>query len=102
MQKKSVTELSYSELEDLAAKHLGLPKSGKNEYSFVAVQECGNDSSHQFTVAPPSRGDEWVDKDIARIENDKFVKMYRNDVVLDLLCEKGVLEPGEYVVTVCW
>src|SRR5688572_13461948 len=99
MKKKSVIEIDSSEVEDLAEKHLSL---GSNEYSFVAIQECGNDSSHQFDVDLPDRNNDWVLEDIEQIEDRKYVPTYRNDLVLSLLCEKGILEPGEYIVNVCW
>jgi hypothetical protein len=99
MKKKTVTELDYKELETLVKKHLGFA-----EYNFVAVEECGNNSSHEFTV-DEGEGN-WFDaeehaEDIAEWTAGEFPR-YTNGTILNELCIQGHIEPGEYIVTVCW
>ncbi len=63
-------------------------------YSFVATQECGNDSSHRFNLSgrPLSQNDltEWAKGNI------------NNWLLLDKLCADGHIEPGTYIVEVSW
>jgi hypothetical protein len=94
MKKKTIIEIDYNELEDLVREHLGFKK-----YSFVATEECSNDSSHEFDV--DGILDKWD-----KLELEKWPKgkapQYSNRVILNALCEAGHIEAGEYLVTVCW
>jgi len=94
MKKKSIIEISYKELEKLVKEKLGY----KN-YCFVAVEECGNDSDHQFDV--DGEIDDFDLEDIKSWEEGKFVN-YSNGIILNKLCADGHIEKGDYVVTVCW
>jgi hypothetical protein len=68
-------------------------------YEFVAVEECGNDSSHTFSVTGIINE---YDAGAAKTIRNGEVPTYRNGLLLDVLCADGYIEPGEYVVEVCW
>jgi hypothetical protein len=86
--------VNYSDLEDFATKIYNL-----KDYSFVAIEECGNDSSHDFVVSDKINKHEL--KDVEEIKNGN-VKEYRNRLLLDLLCKEGYIPPGNYTISVCW
>lgn len=94
MKKRIVTEIDSNELDELVKKHLGY-----SEYEFVPVEECGNDSSHEFTV--DGKIDAYEEKDLAKWKAGQFVH-YSNGLVLNELARQGYIEKGEYLVTVCW
>lgn len=95
MKKKSIIEIDSNELDTLVHEKLGF-----KEYEFVPVEECGNDSSHEFTVSNKPH-DKWQQESIDKWAKYKFVR-YSNGAILNELCIKGFIEPGEYLVTVCW
>jgi hypothetical protein len=70
-------------------------------YSFVADQECGNDSVHRFRVSKESL---LQDYDRRRVEDFAAGKRVSGitGALLDDLCRRGLIEPGTYVVSVCW
>jgi hypothetical protein len=68
-------------------------------YEFVAVEECGNDSSHTFRVTGVIN--KYDETDAKKIR-DGDIPIYSNGLLLDVLCADGYIEPGEYVVEVCW
>jgi hypothetical protein len=96
MKTKTVTEIEYHELEDLVKEKLGY----KN-YSFVAVEECGNDSSHEFTVEKGFEDSEYDKEQIEKWEKGEFVQ-FSNHVILNKLCMEGHIPAGNYIVQVCW
>ena len=66
-------------------------------YEFVPVQECGNDSSHEFDVC----GIVDDKHGIEQWKNGEFVR-YSNDSVLNYMATLGKLEVGTYLIDVCW
>ncbi len=99
MKKKNVIEITDRELDKLVKAHLGF-----SHYEFVPVEECGNDSAHQFSVV--GKDDKWFyfndhEEIMAKWKAGGHV-MFSNGNILNELCVRGVIEPGEYVVTVCW
>jgi hypothetical protein len=96
MKKVSVIEMDYSEFEEIVKRVYGV-----KDYSFVATEECGNDSSHTFEVTEKEELDEWETADIAEF-TEKGHKSYVNYTLFKDLIRRGELEPGQYLVNVCW
>lgn len=92
MQKKTIIEADYGEIEDLVKKHYGL---GEPDYSFVEAQECHNNTSHRFKVEA-----EFDVKDWDRAKEMRW--SYSNHTLLNRLCFDGHIEPGEYYIRVSW
>ena len=86
--------MSSNELDKLVQE-----KFGFNEYNFVPVEECGNDSNHSFDV--DGKLDKSDKKDLAKWEKGEFVH-YSNGTILNALCFHGLIEPGEYIIEVFW
>lgn len=71
----------------------------KREYNVVTDEEWSNDSTHTIT-AEVEELDEFEQADI-----DEFLskgKQYAIHTIAKDLCNKGLLEPGEYMIEVCW
>jgi hypothetical protein len=75
--------------------------SGK-EYDFVADQECGNDSEHEFNL----EGIEPFDDDIKKIESflygDGNLPKYSTGDLLQYLAQNEIIPFGTYLVKVSW
>lgn len=91
----TIYQVDYFELERFAKEIYGL-----DDYSFVATEECGNDSEHRFRVN--GKVDSWdADNEVA-ILNTTDVPCYANGLLLNMLCRDGHIPKGEYLVIVCW
>lgn len=69
-------------------------------FEMVCNGEWGNDSSHQFDVTPVL--DPYCKVDAAKFRKDGKPRGLSNGDVLNILCQDGWLEPGKYLVEVCW
>lgn len=70
-------------------------------FDFVAASECSNDSQHKFTVKEEIG-------DYSLREAEKFIEKgwpggwFDAGDVLSALMLKGHIEPGTYIISVCW
>lgn len=78
----------------------GSPRRFYNPYEFAAVGECGNDTDHAFVVSARPHPDDQLAVD--SIRGGVAVPMYRNGLLLDLLCADGHIAPGNYLIQVSW
>lgn len=95
--KKVFIKVSYSDVEAMAEKVYGLDRE---KYSFVAVQECGNDEEHSFKV--DGQITKYDEANAMLIRKGLDVPLYSNNILLNCLCADGFIEPGQYLVKVCW
>lgn len=93
MKKNIVIELEYYEFQDLVKKQYG------HDFSFVADQECGNDSSHQFIINGII--DDYEEGELQLFKDDGVYNLLAN-VLLNDLANRGVIEKGNYIISVCW
>jgi hypothetical protein len=93
--KVTTIQASYKELEELARETYGL-----TEYSFIATQECGNDSLHKFKVTDDLTHES--NADINSIRAGNYVPDYGSDLLLKVLCADGYIEAGDYIINVSW
>jgi hypothetical protein len=72
-----------------------------HRYDFVQASECANDSNHRYKV------NEEI-KDYSLREAEKFIEegwpggWFNAGDVLNALLLKGHIEPGTYIISVCW
>ena len=89
---KTITEINYNDLDEFIQTTYGW----KN-YEFVAVEECGNDSSHSFNptgdVSDPEVFERW--------DKGEFVH-YSNHAIMEKLVADGHIPAGDVLVEVCW
>jgi hypothetical protein len=93
--KKTVFAGDYDDLETLVQEVYGI-----DDYSFTDVQECSNDSTHTFVVEKVT--EQFYKADAKLIRSGKRVPRHRNGLLLNCLCADGHIEPGEYIIDVCW
>ena len=91
---KTVIEMSDDELDALVREKLGF-----TQYEFIPVQECGNNSGHQFKV--DGRLSPHATQVLDRWANGEFVH-YSNNAILNKLCADAHIPAGNYIITVCW
>lgn len=93
--KEVMVTVEYGDLEEFITKVYGL-----KEWSFVADQECGNDSQHSFDV--DGKVEEYDLEEIKEFQEKKVQSQFLTPVLLNDCCAKGLIEKGEYLIRVCW
>ena len=95
MERKVYITCTDSEIDALVRKAFG-----STEYEFRCDQECSNDSHYIFDVKMgPLDEDEQEDLDTF-IATGNGAWLTRT--IFKHLCNKGIMEPGEYLVNVSW
>lgn len=92
--KKTVYEVDYNALDKFIAHHYQLD-------DFEGSLESSNDTTHSYHVEKePVRS--WNQEHLERIIKDKNCEYWKLDLVLTDMCNKGLIEPGQYLVRVSW
>lgn len=111
MKTRTIIEMDSYELDQLVATHIPNQKG----WAFVVDQEAGNDSSHSFNgIGIPANYGATIDPKLIeswrlRELNDskafiagQKVSGFGAHQVLETLVRLGVLQPGDYLIKVCW
>lgn len=100
-------EVDYSDFEQFVNDHYPF-KTAKDRdgYSFVAIEEGSNDSEYTFEVDPEdylqSYSNTKYDKEkLTKIRNGN-IGTFENHYLFRILYEDGLIEPGNYLITVSW
>lgn len=98
MKKVEFNVMDYDEFDDLVNANLTL----SGEYEFIAYEESSNDVSHTYyNIIPLNPDNEHTAKyTIPEIEGGDL--FYKAGDILEYLCWKGVIQPGNYIIEVCW
>jgi len=94
MKTKTVIEMDYNEFEELVKKVYG------RKWSFVADQELRNDTSWTCRVEKEEL-DEFELSDIEKFKQGELHTYLANTLLTDLV-NNGHLQPGDYLIEVCW
>ncbi len=99
--KKTVIEINYGDLDELITDFLkskGFSEKNFDKYGYecVAENEWGNDQSHSFTVSGEIGS--YTQK---KIDEKDYGSLSTYDL-LDWICAEKGIDPGEYLVDVCW
>lgn len=99
---KAVYYLDYGDFENLVVKELPKITECKDieDYSFVAAEECGNDSTHEFGENDPDFEDGDFDYLIQKLKEGNYRGV--NHDIVNFLIYKEVIPRGEYIIDVCW
>ena len=73
-----------------------------HDLDFCAVMECGNDTVHLFRGINGKMEDKWDIQEFAEFITEGKSRYSTPDQVLQDLCKKGIIEPGNYVIKVSW
>lgn len=93
---KKVLTVQYRDLEEFVEASYGI------SWSFVAAEECGNDSQHTFRVTGQmsdydmTQLTKWLDADGMGVPD------LRAQAMLNSLAARRLIDTGEYIVKVCW
>ena len=114
MKTTTYIEMDYGEFEELVEKEYGAP------YSFVASEECGNDTDHSYTITGVVDEPDELEKfrakckDIAEYNatlTDEYKDawrrkevtfMYSSGVLLEDMVARGIIPAGNYLIHVSW
>lgn len=99
---KAVYKIDYGDFEDLVKAEL--PKIAEckdiEEYSFVAAEECGNNSTHDFGTNEPNFKEGYFNDMLEKLKKGRY--SFINDDLVNFLIHKEVIPRGEYIIDVCW
>lgn len=95
--KVSYIEVEYGDFEALVMETYDL-----DEWSFVADIECGNDSSHDFTIDEDDTVSPWDKDKIRKFIESNGTTGYMTQALLADMHNKGLISPGNYLIQVCW
>ena len=105
MNQLTVTRISHYELEKIVNSNFG---KNRKYYDFAEVQAAGSRSCEHpgdflfCGICDTVDEEEEFAEDIKDFESRGWPGCLNNDQILCLLCRKGVIAPGHYLVTVCW
>lgn len=100
--------IDYDELDYLINKHFDPVGHGQREYECVPENEWNNDSSYTVGAGPHVWVVDEEDEEIEKWLNGTLLNYYKNprppslDTIMNRMARDGVLEPGDYLVSVCW
>lgn len=94
-EKFEVISVDYSDLEDLVQRVYSQP-----DYSFVSSEELGNDSQKLYKGID-GKLDKWEEDDIRSFRENGECN-YKGNAILNDLCRNGYLQPGNYLIDICW
>jgi hypothetical protein len=86
VQKKVIFQVDYREFERFIEEVYGV------HLDFLDWQECGNDSTTAL----------YAEKNPSVTPLTGETVLENRWEIMDDLCNKGLIEPGEYLVKVCW
>lgn len=92
----SLTEVGYKDVERLVKEKY----PSLSEYSYAAVQVCGNDERHAYSLT--GKLDKYEQEKWQAVVAEQGLCEYANDVILNKLCADGHIPAGEYEVVVSW
>ena len=92
--KKTLIEVDSFELEEAIQKHFG------RDYELIPMQEWGNDQEHAITV--DGTLDDYNTEKVEAFKNLTEPGMFLLRSLMNSMAADGVIEKGEYLVTVCW
>lgn len=73
----------------------------RRTYSFISDMECGNDTEHLFSNINGDIGP-YDEEELIKWKDNKIPAFYLADSLLNDMCRNGHIEPGNYLILVCW
>jgi hypothetical protein len=91
-----VIEVDYSDLNDLVHRVYG-----NKDYEFVADEEMNNDSTKLYRDVGREGVDSYEEEKLEKFKKGG-IETYITRTLLEDMCRSGHLEPGNYLISVCW
>ncbi len=93
---RQVFILDYSDFDDLTKEVYG------RKYDFVPSEEANNDSSYYYSNVVAEPLDEYEANELLKFQNKvSDVNWFAGSLLQDM-CFKKVIPPGNYLIQVCW
>ena len=92
---KTIFEVDGFDLTNFICNHYGCTR---NDYDFSADQEMGNGDEKSFSIGK----EELDDFEQAIIDDKKFNYGFITRILLTDLCNKDLIEEGDYLVSLFW
>ncbi len=73
-----------------------------HDLEFTEVRECSNDSSHEIFNITSDDLDEWEQTDVKDFKESGISGWGTPRALLRDCCIRGLVEPGDYIIRVCW
>lgn len=93
---KTVIDVDYVDLEGFIEAHYGV-----DDYSVIADLECKNDSSHTVSVSG-GKLDKYDTKTLNEFKSGKAEYGCSLHILMQDMCNEGVIEAGDYLINVSW
>ena len=93
MEMVSMIKVDYDDLEDFIKEVYGFT------YETVAEEEWNNDSNYEFRVNDNMAGNVIP---VSKIRNGYFPGSFSLGLILNMLCDDGLIPSGNYTISVCW
>ena len=101
MEKLLVNIIDYWDVEKIIRNAYGFDDP-KEAFSIVAMEEWNNDTDHLFHLETKPL-DKWQQKDLDKWKADPVgFHQYILYPILQDMVNNGHLEPGPYLIRVCW
>ena len=95
---RTIKEVEYHDLDNFVNEHLF---NGMHIFEIVPMEELNNDSVSEFVV--DGEVDDYEDEEIQEyIATGGKRGMYLTSAILNYLCRKGLLDKGDYLISICW
>lgn len=91
---QTTLHIEYGDVEEFIREQTPFTK-----YCIPPNEECGNDTSIHVSVRPKDL-DQWDKKEWEESGEDGW--SYSLGVILNKLCFDGKIDPGIYIINVCW
>jgi hypothetical protein len=97
VEKRTIMRVDYKDLENFIFEKFGF------KYSIPYSEDCINNTNLEFSVAK-GKLEDWQRTAYERWlgVNSHETQSYLLGVILQVLCNGDLIEPGEYLVNVCW
>ena len=97
-QTKTFFEVDGFDLTDFICNYYGCTK---NHYNFGIDQEMGNGDEKSFTIKKEEL-DEYEQEILDNFVDTKQSEGYISHILLQDLCNKGLIEEGNYLISLYW
>ena len=95
MKQKTYTVLDYDEIDMLVQKHFHRP-----DYESISGQEWNNNSSYTFRI--DGQMSVYDSQNVETFKAKQNNGEWHLRAFMNQMCADGVLQPGDYLITVSW
>lgn len=95
VKKVSYFQIEYGDLDRFIQEVYNIP-----HFSCVSVEDWNNNSQHRIVIRKKELS-KWEQEDLKNVKLGREPGYSLRAVMTDL-CNQGLIEPGNYLICVCW